>query len=193
PRYATRVVRALPSTIPNIDDVAVLAQLPGAKTLGRTTRQIARLISGRGEQRVLERTNLTPPRTLFNGRVSSHRRFAFGQLSLDEVKVIKNAHGSTVNDVVLTLCAGAVRRWLIEHDDLPEQPLVAQVPVSVRTEEERGTYGNRILLMRAPLFTNEPDPVRRLQRTHEEMGDMKQRHKALPASLLQDANHFIPP
>jgi diacylglycerol O-acyltransferase len=193
PRYATRVVRALPSTIPNIDDVAVLAQLPGAKTLGRTTRQIARLVGGRSEQRVLERTNLTPPRTLFNGRVSPHRRFAFGQLSLDEVKAIKNAHGSTVNDVVLTLCAGAVRRWLIEHDDLPEQPLVAQVPVSVRTEEQYGTFGNKIGMLSVPLYANEADPVARLQLHHESMLVAKERHKAMPAELLQDATQFIPP
>jgi hypothetical protein len=49
------------------------------------------------------------------------------------------------------------------------------------------------MLMSAPLYTNEPDPVRRLERTHEAMGDMKERHRALPADLLQDANHFIPP
>jgi WS/DGAT/MGAT family acyltransferase len=193
PRYATRVVRALPSTIPNIDDVAVLAQLPGAKTLGRTTRQIARLIGGRGEHRVLERTNLTPPRTLFNGRVSSHRRFAFGQLSLDEVKAVKNAHHCTVNDVVLTVCAGAVRRWLAEHDDLPEVPLVAQVPVSVRTEKQFGTYGNRIGMLSVPLYTNEGDPVVRLQLHDEAMLVAKERHEAMPAELLQDATQFIPP
>src|SRR5207237_784455 len=81
PRYVERVARALPSTVPNIEDVAVLAQLPGAKTLGRTTSRVARLLR-RSEQRVLERTELRPPRTGFNGRVSPHRRFAFGQLSL---------------------------------------------------------------------------------------------------------------
>jgi WS/DGAT/MGAT family acyltransferase len=85
-----------------------------------------------------------------------------------------------------------VRRWLVEHDELPDQPLVAQVPVSVRSDEEIGTYGNRILLMSAPLFTNIADPVERLHRTHEALSDMKERHKALPATLLQDANHFIP-
>jgi hypothetical protein len=63
----------------------------------------------------------------------------------------------------------------------------------VRTGEEVGTYGNRILLMKAPLFTDEPDPVKRLHRTHEALAVMKDRHKALPAKLLQDANHFIPP
>ena len=70
---------------------------------------------------------------------------------------------------------------------------MTQIPVSVRTSEQFGTYGNRILLMSAPLFTNEPDPVTRLLRTHDSMASMKERHRALPAGLLQDANHFIPP
>jgi WS/DGAT/MGAT family acyltransferase len=109
------------------------------------------------------------------------------------VKDVKNAHGCTVNDVVVSICAGAVRRWLIEHGELLPEPLVAQIPVSVRSEEQVGTYGNRIMLMSAPLHTNEPDPVVRLQRTHESLLEMKERHRALPAELLQDANHFIPP
>jgi WS/DGAT/MGAT family acyltransferase len=142
---------------------------------------------------VIEHPELVAPKTSFSGRVSAHRRFAFGQLSLDEVKAVKNARGVTVNDVVVALCAGAVRRWLAEHDELPDEPLVAQIPVSVRTGEQFGTYGNRILLMRAPLFTDESDPVERLRRTHEALREMKDRHRALPAQLLQDANHFIPP
>jgi diacylglycerol O-acyltransferase len=63
----------------------------------------------------------------------------------------------------------------------------------VRTEEQIGTFGNRIMLMAAPLFTDEADPVARLHKTHDALGDMKQRHRALPASLLADVNHFIPP
>jgi diacylglycerol O-acyltransferase / wax synthase len=192
PRYMTRVARAAPSTVPNIEDVAVLAQIPGAKTLGRSTSRVARLLR-RGDSRVLERTELEPPRTSFNGRVSPHRRFSFGQLSLAQVKAVKNKHGCTVNDVVLSICAGAVRRWLIEHDDLPSEPLIAQVPVSVRTESELGTYGNRIGMLAVPLYTNEADPVERLMRTHEAMKVAKERHKALPARLLQDATQFIPP
>ena len=135
----------------------------------------------------------TAPRTSFNGRITPHRRFAFGQLSLDEVKAIKNLYGCTVNDAIVSICASAVRRWLIEHEELPDQPLVAQVPVSVRSDEQIGTYGNRILLMSAPLFTSVADPVERLAQTHDALDDMKARHRALPATLLQDANHFIPP
>ena len=106
---------------------------------------------------------------------------------------MKNRHGCTVNDVVVSICAGAVRRWLEEHGELPDEPLVAQIPVSVRTSEQAGTFGNRIMLMSAPLFTNVADPVDRLLRTHEALRVMKERHRALPAELLQDVNHFIPP
>ena len=137
--------------------------------------------------------SLRPPRTSFNGRVSPHRRFVFGRLDLDEVKAVKNHHGVTVNDVVVAICAGAVRRWLISHSELPADPLVAQIPVSVRSEAQQGTYGNRIMLMSAPLFTNVVDPVDRLHATHEALASMKERHRAMPADLLQDANHFIPP
>jgi WS/DGAT/MGAT family acyltransferase len=192
PRYAGRVLRSIPSTLPNLEDTPILGDLPGATTLGRTTARIARALRG-GPKRVLERTNLTPPRTTFNGRVSPHRRFAFGQLSLDAVKAVKNEHGTTVNDVVVALAAGAVRRWLLEHDELPEVPLIAQVPVSVRSEEQRGTYGNRIGMMSVPLLTSEPDPVERLRLTHEALRTAKERHRALPAQLLQDATQFIPP
>jgi WS/DGAT/MGAT family acyltransferase len=190
-RYPLRAVRALPSTIPNLEETQLRA-IPGVGALGRLANRAQRALS-RGEAPYELQERLVAPKTSFNGRVSANRRFAFGRLSLDDVKAVKNAHGVTVNDVIVTLCAGAVRRWLLEHEELPDEPLVAQIPVSVRTEEQIGTYGNRIMLMGAPLFTDEPDPVRRLRRTHEALGDMKQRHRALPADLLADANHFIPP
>ena len=74
-----------------------------------------------------------------------------------------------------------------------EGRVVALLPVSVRSEEQRGTYGNRVGTMSVPLFTNEPDPVARLRLTHEALRSAKDRHKALPAQLLQDATQFIPP
>jgi WS/DGAT/MGAT family acyltransferase len=192
PRYVERVLRSLPSTLPNLEDTPIIGDVPGAATLGRSAARIARALRGR-PSRMLERTTLSPPRTSFNGRVSPHRRFAFGRLSLADVKAVKHAYGVTVNDVVVALCAGAVRRWLVEHEELPDGPLVTQVPVSVRTDEQRGTYGNRIGMMSVPLFTNEADPLKRLQLTHEALRAAKERHKALPAQLLQDATQFIPP
>jgi WS/DGAT/MGAT family acyltransferase len=177
PRYPLRALRAVPRAVPNIVDTP-FATLPGAGTIGRLT--------GAGDR-------VAAPKTTFSGRISPHRRYAFGQLPLDEVKQVKNHYGCTVNDVVVSICASAVRRWLVAHDELPDGPLVAQVPVSVRRDEEFGTYGNRILLMAAPLYTDEDDPVQRLFLTHDAMKGVKDRHRAIPAELLQDANHFIPP
>lgn len=191
PRYPLRLLRSLPRALPNVEEVPSLGGIPGLKRAGRLAAAAQRALGGGG--RVIGHVDMVPPRTSFNGRISAHRRFAFGRLSLTEVKDVKNRFGCTVNDVVVSICAGAVRRWLIEHDELPTDPLVVQVPVSVRREQQQGTYGNRILLMTAPLYSNEPDPVRRLRDTHEALAEMKERHRALPAELLQDANHFIPP
>jgi len=190
PRYPLRLLRSLPSAVPNIEDTP-LGTLPGAGTVGRLAGLAQRVLPG-GDSRP-GRTRLVAPKTSFNGRITPHRRFVFGQLPLDEVKAVKNEYGVTVNDVVVSICAGAVRRWLLAHDELPDSELVAQIPVSVRTSEQVGTYGNRIMLMSAALFTDEPDPVVRLRRTHEALRVMKERHKALPAELLKDVNHFIPP
>jgi WS/DGAT/MGAT family acyltransferase len=191
PRYPLRALRALPGTLPNVDEVpAIFGGIPGTATIGRVASRLQQALGGTP---ALPRPNVDAPKTSFNGRVSAHRRFTFGELDLAEVKAMKDVYGSTVNDVVVSICAGAVRRWLIEHDELPEGPLVAQIPVSVRTGEEMGTYGNKIMLMTVPFYTDVEDPIERLQATHESLSDMKERHKALPAQLLQDANHFIPP
>jgi diacylglycerol O-acyltransferase / wax synthase len=189
PRYPLRALSSIPSAIPNIEDTP-FGVLPGASTVGRLAGRALSAVSGDVRP---ERDRLVAPKTSFNGRISAHRRFVFGRLPLADVKALKNEYGSTVNDVVVSICASAVRRWLIEHDELPDEPLVAQIPVSVRTHDQAGTYGNRILLMSAPLFTNEPDPVKRLSLTHQSLRVMKERHAALPAQLLQDANNFIPP
>ena len=190
-RYPLRLVSSVPRALPNVGEVPSLSAIPGLRAAGRLAAGVQQALGRRG--RVVGEKDLAPPRTPFNGRISAHRRFVFGRLSLEEVKQVKNLYGCTVNDVVVSLCAGAVRRWLLEHEALPQDPLVAQIPVSVRTERQRGTYGNRILLMTAPLFTCEADPIRRLERTHDALSGMKERHKALPAELLQDANQFIPP
>ena len=190
PRYPLRALRSLPRALPNITETGALGNLPGAGTVGGIADLLQRTIT---RAPAVSRMKLEAPKTSFNGRVSPHRRFAFGEMGLEEVKDVKNIYGVTVNDVVVSICAGAVRRWLIAHHELPDVPLVAQIPVSVRTGDQVGTYGNRILLMSVPFHTDIEDPIERVQTTHESLADMKERHKALPAELLQDANHFIPP
>jgi diacylglycerol O-acyltransferase / wax synthase len=191
PRYPLRLLRSLPSALPNFDEVGVFSMLPGAGRVGAAGRALQAV--RRRDGIVSGRKLPTPPRTSFNGRVSAHRRIAFGQIPLDAVKAVKNMHGATVNDVVVSMCAGAVRHWLLKHRELGTDPLIAQIPVSVRTPEQQGTFGNRILQMGVQLHTEIADPIDRLRATHHSLAEMKERHQALPATLLQDANHFIPP
>jgi WS/DGAT/MGAT family acyltransferase len=134
----------------------------------------------------------TPPAP-FSGLISAHRRFAFGSLPLADVKAVKQALGGTVNDVVMAMCAGALRRWLLDHDALPPAPLQAMVPVSVRTPEQVGTFGNRVSVMVAELPTDEADPVVRYRRMHDAMLVCKEQHGAIPADILQDFAQFTPP
>ena len=108
--------------LPNLDETA-FGTLPGRRHRGPGRRApAASTVRGPREGGELERSPYKPPRTSFNGRVSPHRRFVFGRLELERVKAVKNAHGCTVNDVVVSICAGAVRRWLISHTELPARP-----------------------------------------------------------------------
>jgi diacylglycerol O-acyltransferase / wax synthase len=193
PRQPIRALRSLPTTAPAFPDLPGATALPGVPTLGRIYSRARRALGSDESSGVLEVTTARPPRTPFNGPVSAHRRLAFGSLSLDAVRQVRRAFGTTVNDVVVTLCAGAARDWLLERDALPDEPLVAMIPMSVRRRVERGTWGNRISMMIVPIPTNEPDPRRRLERTHQLLRSAKERHSALPASLLTDATAFIPP
>jgi diacylglycerol O-acyltransferase / wax synthase len=192
PRQPVRALRSIPTTLPNLTELPGVNALPGGPTVTRAVGRVRSAVSRRDPQ-VLEATTARPPRTPFNGPISAHRRFAFGQLSLDAVRALKSALGYTVNDVVVALCTTAVRVWLLERDALPDDPLVAMVPMSVRTEEERGAFGNRVSMMIVPIPTNEAHALRRLERTHAMLLSAKERHKALPASLLTDATAFIPP
>ena len=184
---------AVPSTLPHLDDVPTIRHLPGVKMIARTARTIKRVLPGVGDRSALQGNDIVAPQTRFQTRVSAHRRVAFGSLSLDDVKMIKNSFGCTVNDVVLAICAAALRSWLEARGELPAQPLAGMIPISIRTPEQMGTFGNRVSVMISELPTNVADPVQRLLRVSQTMKAAKEHHRALPASLMQDANHFIPP
>jgi WS/DGAT/MGAT family acyltransferase len=142
---------------------------------------------------LLSRPSTSTPQVPFSGMISAHRRFAFGSLPLTDVKAVKQSLGGTVNDVVMAMCTGALRRWLLDHDALPDGPLHAMVPISVRTAEQVGTFGNRVSAMVAELPTDEPDPVLRYRKMHDAMGECKEQHNAIPADILQDFAQFTPP
>jgi diacylglycerol O-acyltransferase len=193
PRQPLRALQALPRTLQHLDANPFLRTIPWTGTVEALTRLVPGLGDGGGDGGVLERPTTRAPRTVFNGPISGHRRVSLVSLPLSEVKRVKNHFGVTVNDVVVTLCAGAVRRWLLEYDELPENDLVAMVPLSVRTPEQFGTFGNKVSAMMAPIPTSEPNPARRLSAAHAVLASMKTRHKGVPATVLQDSTAFIPP
>ncbi|HEU0101031.1 MAG TPA: wax ester/triacylglycerol synthase family O-acyltransferase [Mycobacteriales bacterium] len=183
PLRAARMSYGLLRAVPTLAATTVRPRLP----------VIDRLL-GRDSGVVLSSTGLRAPATPFNRSVSPHRRWAFVSLPFADVKRVKDATpGMTVNDVVMALSAGALRSWLLDHDALPTVPLVAAVPVSVRTDAQKGTGGNRISSMIAALPTHLPDPAARLAACHEAMRAAKEQHGALPADVLADVAQFAMP
>ena len=182
PLRAARMTYALARSVPSLASSPARPHLPVIdKLLGRDDV----VLQGGG--------GLRAPATPFNKAISPHRRWAFVSLPLDDVKAVKNLAGGTVNDVVMALSTGALRRWLIDHDALPEGPLVAAVPVSIRTEAEKGTAGNKVSTMISPLPTNLADPLERLHACTAAMRAAKEQHGALPATLLSDVTEFAMP
>ncbi|MGI8794514.1 MAG: WS/DGAT/MGAT family O-acyltransferase [Acidimicrobiales bacterium] len=137
--------------------------------------------------------SLNAPRTRFNRSITAHRKFAYRSTSLDAVKAIKNALGATVNDVVMAACAGGLRTYLEGHGELPDQPLTAMVPVSVRTGEETEKWTNRGSGLIATIPTDEADPLKRVLKVHEAMVTAKGLFDALPAERMIDFAEFPPP
>ncbi|MEL6667548.1 MAG: wax ester/triacylglycerol synthase family O-acyltransferase, partial [Bacteroidota bacterium] len=134
----------------------------------------------------------TAPSTPLNGIISAQRQWNTAILSLDRVKTLKNIVETTLNDVVLAICAGALRRYLIEKDKLPIKPLVGMVPISTRNASEEGTTGNQISSMLVQLATNIEDPIERLQTIHENTLRGKTYHKAIGAKTLANMSEAIP-
>jgi WS/DGAT/MGAT family acyltransferase len=192
PRHPLRAAKMLPR-LPNVLAVPGANALPLVPRISRGMARLQGVKSTPENAGLLEVTSARPPRTCFNGPISAHRRFAFGALPLARVKAVRKLGGTTLNDVIVTLCAAAVREWLLERDALPDAPLVAMVPVSVRRKGERGAFGNRISAMTVPIPTDEPDPAARLRRAASLLLGAKRIHHALPATLLTDATSFIPP
>src|SRR5438067_1435666 len=141
PKQRLRSLRGLPRAMPHLDQNPTMRTLPGISTVAALSRRASRLRPRTTDGGVVEGRGLHAPRTSLNGPIGPHRRVAFTQQSLDEVKQIKNHFGVTVNDVVVATCAGALRTWLHDRGELPDKPLLAMIPVSLRTEAESGTYG----------------------------------------------------
>ena len=156
----------------------------------RGPRQVLR---GLGATSKVISAGMSAPSTPFNVEIGPHRRIAFVRSDLDALKAIKNEHGGTVNDVVLSVVTGAIGNYLrARGHDTEDLEMRAMVPVSVRAEEERGALGNRISAMMAPLPVWCEDPVQRLHLVTETMGDLKGSGQAVGAEILTRVVDFAP-
>jgi diacylglycerol O-acyltransferase / wax synthase len=136
---------------------------------------------------------LTTPRTSLNAAITPHRTVVFSSLSLDEVKELKNALGCTVNDAILTICTGALRAYLKERDELPTDPLVATVPVSVHPTTKHRRGANKVSAMFVSLPCGTDDPLQRVRLIRDGTKGAKGEHNALGADVLLDwAEHAAP-
>jgi diacylglycerol O-acyltransferase len=162
----------------------------GVRAALRGPRQVLR---GLGATSKVVGAGLAAPSSAFNVEIGPHRRFAITQAQLADLKRVKDEHGGTVNDVILSIVAGALGRYLrARGHDTEDLELRAMVPVSVRAEEERGVLGNRISAMMAPLPVWCEDPVERLRIVTEQMGDLKSSGQAVGAEILTRVTDFAP-
>ena len=149
--------------------------------------------AGAAAARGKARWKVRVPRTRFNDTVSPRRVFDARSFSLDEIRAIKShVDGATVNDVVVSICGGALRQYLESKDELPEQSLVAMAPVSSRSDAQRGAGGNRVSTLSLPIRTDIADPLERLRAVQKESTLAKEMSGSLGGDIVADAAHFLP-
>ena len=183
------VVRALADVIP------LLLSLP--RLLVRTFGGLAAARRHRKESDVSPPMPFMTPKTSFNRGLTPHRSFVMSSLPLEDFKHVKNAFGTTINDVLLAVCAGGLRRYLERHGELPDRPLVAGVPVSTRGSSEPDPDAAYQANVVSNMFTALPvqlaDPVERLKSISEVTKVAKEVHNALGADMLKDWSEVTPP
>ena len=193
PRYPVNLATRMGRILPHADLLPSVAGMPGSERISRSLSKVRNFVGRNSDGQVIERPPVKAPRGPYGAAVSPHRIFGFGSMPLADIKAVKDAFSVKVNDVVVTLVAGAVRADLAKRGELPEEPLVVFVPISVRTEEERGTFGNKVSAMMVALPTHLDDPLERLNFSHENLSIGKENHDALPVEAMRDISTLVPP
>ncbi|MDQ4053196.1 MAG: wax ester/triacylglycerol synthase family O-acyltransferase [Actinomycetota bacterium] len=173
--------------------VSNLARPVTAVKLVAPTSQLLAKTVGRARSGTAMAAPLTAPRTSFNGTITGHRSIGLADMSLDDIKAVKTATGTTVNDVVLAVSGGALRAYLEERGELPESSLLATVPVSVRETTQRSSGANKVSALFAKLGTDTEDPLERLEEMAERNRNAREHQKAIGADALQDWAEFAAP
>ena len=176
--------------------VSLRQPLGMVRQLNKATRGLVAAVQGqrrRPEGSPPATLPFTAPRTPFNGAITGHRSIAYGTASLEDMKFIKSTFGTTVNDVVLAVCTMLLRHWLIDHDALPDKPLVASVPVSVHGQNPDAAGVNQVSAMMVSLPVTSADPVEQLMAIREDTKNAKEVHNALGADTLTGLAEYAPP
>ncbi|MGV0644185.1 WS/DGAT/MGAT family O-acyltransferase [Mycolicibacterium sp. XJ879] len=195
---AMKLMQRVLSTDPADSEVRAPWSLPprrrsvagSGRSLVRTAGQLASSVAGiapntlsLARAALLEQELTLPfqaPKTMLNVPIGGARRVAAQSWALERIRNVKAAAGVTVNDVVLAMCAGALRTYLAEEDALPPTPLVAMVPVNLRTENDADGGGNLVGAILCNLATDVEDPARRVETIAASMRDNKKVYSELP-------------
>jgi len=161
------------------------------KLVYRSVPSLAKVAAGVASRQL--KIPVRVPRTRFNGHVSPHRVFDGRSFDLNEVKAIKNSQtGTTVNDVVVTVCGGALRKYLESKGELPRDSLVAMAPMSVRSDDQRDDAGNLVTAMSLPVRSDVADPLERLLAVNRASFEAKKLTYTLGPHLATDAAELLP-
>lgn len=129
------------------------------------------------------------PSSILNQRVSASRRFAAQSFEFSRLRHISKALGVTINDIVLAICSGALREYLLTQNALPKKPLIAMVPASVRSDDS--DVSNRITMILANLGTHKDDPLERLKTVRRSVLSAKERFKRMNANQILNYSAFV--
>ncbi|GAA4388422.1 wax ester/triacylglycerol synthase family O-acyltransferase [Actinomadura sp. NPDC048032] len=182
-RSAVSAVR----TAPYLDEVPGLASVPGVGLMSSWMQGVL------GRPELPRAPRISAPPTPFNRPIGRRRAVACGELPLADIKEIRRTLGGSVNDVVMALCATALRQWLDKRGDLPERPLVAAVPVSLRRGASAAAEpGNQVSIMTTPLATHLPDPADRYSAVQRDMELAKRRFTGTSGGWVREMSGLLP-
>ncbi len=177
------------------------ASLKNMRQPAKLMKAIGKLVPTLGRARAAKKELDNKPapaqaqrQTRFGGTITGRRAVDTCFFNLQDVKAIKNAvAGATINDVVITIISGAMRRYLLEKDDLPEESLVCGAPISTRTDDNASTGGNHVGMMTVTMCTDIEDSLERLKQVQIETRSSKEYSQAVGAGSMLELSESIPP
>jgi len=164
--------------------------LHAIRAIGNVATRIGRTVLGRRGGRGSPAGFFEAPATPFNGALTPHRSVAFADVAFDDLKTIKRAFGTTINDVVLAASCDALRSWLLAHGGLPERPLLVNMPVAVRAQGDEDA-GNRVSMVLVHLPVQIDDPLERLTAIRAETQRAKAEHRQSGGDVFQQFTDVV--